>query len=446
MEQRTRTSIGEVQVKTSRRHQQRMAKPGERTLAALRAKQSRDRQRLIVEQWQRRAIAAEAKVVRKQHALDQAQEHNQQLEGLVLEQQERLEILERSKQDLEGRLAALQQHQQQQLTVSQEVTLPSWMAQVICGSSATLKRWTGIDWIEYEILWQAIKEPLSELTVKGTRRIRVVSMELTDKQQVLLTLVWLRQYCVHHILAAIFGIDERHVTYFARRVLLAIRAGLHNVVWPSSAEFRQYLHDYSDLPDFMRGCVMAIDGSEIKVQRPSLWETQRTVWSVKKHQPALNVLVCCMLDGRIVYVSDVRTQGPHDQAHWRESGLRNAFVQSNGTCTPYGIIGDAGFTFNAASDLIQIHGCSPHRRSGHELSNQHKQENQQLSQRRVIIENVFARMKNWAVLGTKYRHWTPTGNFRIDPTLVVEGVAKLTELTRIAAPLRALNWRPQAKQ
>jgi hypothetical protein len=46
-------------------------------------------------------------------------------------------------------------------------------------------------------------------------------------------------------------------------------------------------------------------------------ETQRDIYSKKKKQFSVNVLIICLLNGRIIYVSKHR-KGAHDQSHWNQ--------------------------------------------------------------------------------------------------------------------------------
>ena len=98
------------------------------------------------------------------------------------------------------------------------------------------------------------------------------------------------------------------------------------IQWPIDAEFESKLQDFTFFQnaDFTNvACV--IDGTEIKISRPSKEPFQWNVWSGKKKQHSLNVMFITWLTGEIIYFSPARI-GAHDQSHWNELHLRDKFV------------------------------------------------------------------------------------------------------------------------
>lgn len=91
-----------------------------------------------------------------------------------------------------------------------------------------------------------------------------------------------------------------------------------------------------------------VDGTEIRVSRPSKEPYQCQLYSGKKKQHSLNVLFITLLTGEIIFFSPHRI-GAHDQAQWNKLQLREQFVGKN-----FGVLGDGGFTFNRKKDMVNI--------------------------------------------------------------------------------------------
>jgi len=111
---------------------------------------------------------------------------------------------------------------------------------------------------------------------------------------------------------------------------------------PNGNELDDLKQQY-DLTNFrsMRGTVFAIDGTEIRIRRPSDSVEERAHWSVKHKQHALNLLVIVQLNGIIRWFSPT-TKVLQDQAAWNAIGIR-AWFQDH---ADVGLLGDGGFTFN----------------------------------------------------------------------------------------------------
>jgi hypothetical protein len=89
------------------------------------------------------------------------------------------------------------------------------------------------------------------------------------------------------------------------------------------------------------------------VSRPSNETNQKDLYSKKKKQFAINVLIICLLNGKIIYISKHR-KGAHDQSHWNELDFRSRFVGKD-----YGIARDG------VTNVFDIHGAgNEHKRCG----------------------------------------------------------------------------------
>jgi len=192
--------------------------------------------------------------------------------------------------------------------------------------------------------------------------------------------------------------------------------------------------------DEFANLILVVDGTEIPIRRPKDKEIQKAFYSPKKKQHSVTIIVIVTLDGRILYVSDPQI-GPSDQRHWNQLQLRQLFVNK-----PYGIIGDAGFTFNprnnnATEDNVEILGATRKKRPPHgDLSDKEKRQNRILSSMRAVVENVIGQIKNWKVLAGVFRHFSTRKHNQIDLDLVIRVVTKIVALQLQRRPLRSSTW------
>jgi hypothetical protein len=168
---------------------------------------------------------------------------------------------------------------------------------------------------------------------------------LSDRQVLFETLNWLHSYESEVHMQGHTGVDARN----AHRHLLRGLTALHGVIVPRCLPPMPTHDENSDFWDGLvldvqemleptsedekrkyRYCnwirvkcvALAIDGTEIKIGRPGVDE--RTRYSAKKKQHAINVLVLVSLTGKIVAISDAQDGPPNDQGLWKATGWRKS--------------------------------------------------------------------------------------------------------------------------
>jgi hypothetical protein len=236
---------------------------------------------------------------------------------------------------------------------------------------------------------------------------------------------------------AIFGLHFRTLSDWILRTLSAIVQKYKNVIkWPSDEEFKNLKSEFNpQLPRALQRVVCAVDGTEIRISRPSAEEHQSSHYSSKKKQHALNVLLVVDLRGRILYVGKP-VANLNDQSVWNASRLRERFEGKT-----YGIIADGGFHLNPKNKNTNIKGATPVRRlKGTKLSKADRKFNQTLSQWRVVVENAIGQVKKWGILGGKLRHYTAGGPNTFPTDKIVDAVCILTQRKLLQKPLRPENW------
>jgi len=309
----------------------------------------------------------------------------------------------------------------------------------------------------FDELYDDAELALAARNYRGDLRQRAAAHapRISDKLQLYICLLFLRQYPTYSLLIlALRALDELTLHHYLHRVLRALESLEQlQVKWPTEDEFKELVKKQESWPFVrLRKVVCAVDGTEIKVARPSKGAHKNAHYSATKKQYSLNVLVVVRLDGVIIYCSDPQAK-MQDQGLWNSTGLRERFVGK-----PYGIIGDGGFTLNyvdkkrSGGDIISF---TPHKRprrtkenpEKRKLTDEQKRENAELSKTRVIVENTNRRLKMYKIIGTKLRHYWPARAGEpekgITPALVMRVVAGLTNLSIRRSPLRPIDWQPE---
>ena len=101
--------------------------------------------------------------------------------------------------------------------------------------------------------------------------------KLDDRIQLFIALYFLKEYPTYTTLTALFVLHERHLAKYIFRVLKALQRTLaHESRMPDDDELKELKEKY-DRTNFigLRGTVFALDGTEIRIRRPSQPEQQR---------------------------------------------------------------------------------------------------------------------------------------------------------------------------
>lgn len=316
---------------------------------------------------------------------------------------------------------------------------------------------TGETLQSFDDLFKLAADALRARTWRGDERQRAAAAppRVSDELQLFICLLFLRQYPTYTMLRfSLRALDDLTLSKYIHRVLRALESLKElKIKWPSEKEFAELLKKQEKWPFArLRKVVCAVDGTEIKVPRPSKGAMKNPHYSAKKKQYSLNVLVIVRMDGVIIYCSKP-TAKLQDQALWNDLNLRERFVGK-----PYGIMGDGGFTFNCKTKSRSephIIGVTPHKRRRTAKGSKEKakltlkqlRQNIELSKSRVVVENTNYRLKRYKVIGSKLRHYRPASAGQLEkgitPELIMNVVAGLTNRSILRDPLRSSNWVPE---
>ena len=213
--------------------------------------------------------------------------------------------------------------------------------------------------------------------------------ELSDRDHILLTVVWLRVYPTHEVLGYLFGVSDSTVSRVLRRVLPVLEtAGRDTMRMPDPGKKRRrslddLLHDTPEL-------AVVIDSLEQRVQRPRDRDEANGYYSGKKKQHTLKSQVAVdETTGQVVDVSDSVPGPMADLNLLEQSHLMDRLPPGVGG------IGDLAYI-----GIAKLHpdglGASPRRKPrGKPRPPEDVAYNTAFSRRRIIVEHTIGRMRRY---------------------------------------------------
>lgn len=240
---------------------------------------------------------------------------------------------------------------------------------------------------------ERLSRPDRQRAIGGGRKY-----ELQFREQLLMTLVWLRLYLNTEALGYFFGVDKSTVSRNTRRMLAALReVGEGTLGWPEppkrgqgkSAE--QALQAYPDL-------FAIVDATEQGVRRSQDDKTQRAHYSGKKKGHTRKTQLVVNEHGEIRHLSQSTPGRVHDLKHFRGSDAPEQIPQE------VTVGGDAGYD-GLGNDLVDHSVITSFKaRRNHPLTEEQKLLNQEFSRLRIVVENTICQLKHFKVLAHQFRH------------------------------------------
>ncbi|CAG2246549.1 unnamed protein product [Mytilus edulis] len=122
--------------------------------------------------------------------------------------------------------------------------------------------------------------------------------KLSQKNRVMLYIMWLRSYPSYHVLALIFNVSVSTVQAEINACMPIFQRALESFVqWPALNEWRGKRGIWPKLP----AAVGAIDGTSVEIYRPQI-EPQELYYSGHRHYNAIHTQVIVDNEGSICYV------------------------------------------------------------------------------------------------------------------------------------------------
>lgn len=244
-------------------------------------------------------------------------------------------------------------------------------------------------WVEQDR--QRLERPDRQRAIGGGRK-----PAFTIRDQLLITLVWLRLYLTTEALGFLFGIDKATVSRYTRKMLPALReVGEATLGWPEPPKrgksLQQVREEHPDLFAF-------VDATEQPVRRSQEYETQKKHYSGKKKRHTRKTQITVNEYGIVRDVSPSVPGSVHDRTLFRESGVAEKIPKES-------IVGgDSGYQ-GIQDDLPEHSVITPFKKSKkNPLTDEQKQLNQEFSRARIIVENTLAEFKRFKALAEVFRH------------------------------------------
>lgn len=213
--------------------------------------------------------------------------------------------------------------------------------------------------------------------------------ELSYRDQILLTVVWLRVYPTHEVLAYLFGSNDSSVSRFIRRVLPVLeQAGKDTMRMPDPGKKRRRSLD--DLLADTPGLVVVIDTFEQRVQRAKDKKEADGYYSGKKKQHTLKSQIAVDEETGQIVDTSTSVRGPTaDIQLLEQSELMTRLPDGVGG------IGDLAYV-----GIDKLHptglGASPRRKPrGQPRPEEDVLYNTAFSRRRIIVEQTIGRMRRY---------------------------------------------------
>jgi hypothetical protein len=238
----------------------------------------------------------------------------------------------------------------------------------------------------------------ARLTRPGRRRAIGAGhpFELSRRDQLLLTVVWLRRYPINAVLGYLFGIEETTALRTVQRVLPVLEAaGLDTMRLPDPGKWRR--PGLAELTTAIPALTVIIDTFEQAVQRPETRAEADTYYSGKKKRHTLKTQVAIRADtGTIVDLPPSRPGPMADITLLQESGL---LARLPDDAIPIGDLAYVGI------DALHPRGATPRRKPrGKPRPPEDRAFNTAFARRRVPVEHTIGRLRAYQALHQTDRH------------------------------------------
>ncbi len=237
---------------------------------------------------------------------------------------------------------------------------------------------------------QRLDRPNRQRAIGGGR-----AFGLCPRDQLLCTVVWLRQYPTYPVLAYLFGSDDATVRrYVVRWLPLLEAAGLETMRLPAPGRQRGKPLDalLTDLP----AVAVLIDTFEQRIQRPKDRTVADRYYSGKKKQHTLKSQVAVEESGEVVDVAESVPGPTADITLLEESKLLDRLPEEVGG------LGDLAYV---GIDKQQRYSAAPRRKPrGKERPAEDIEYNRAFARRRIPVEHTIGQLRQFQALSQMDRH------------------------------------------
>ena len=233
-------------------------------------------------------------------------------------------------------------------------------------------------------------------------RVRAIgggrNFDLTVRDQILLTVIWLRKYPTQEVLGYLFGVSDTSAGRVVKRLLPMLEtSGRATMKMPDPG--RKKRRQLSDLLADTPELVVVIDTFEQRVQRHKERKQADEHFSGKKKQHTLKSQVAINeLNGQVADVADSVVGPTADISLLEQSDLLNRLPEG------VGAIGDLAYV---GIDKLHPEGLAAAPRRKPKNKPRPAEDvvyNRAFSQRRIIVEHTIGRMRRYEAITQTDRH------------------------------------------
>lgn len=216
--------------------------------------------------------------------------------------------------------------------------------------------------------------------------------EVTPLHKVLMMMLYLRHNVSHEVVGAMFGFSADAAEDAFAEVLPVLRDLFPKEKW--EAEKRHRSADSKWNPAEI-DCLI-IDSFETPLRRPSLNERQKRVYSGKKRQHTLKTQALSDGKGDVLDI-DAGHRGPKsDLKLYEQSRIKERLPE---VLRDKALLGDKAYADQKHPEIT-----TPTKKpKGGELTPEQKEQNREISKRRVHVEHGIRRLKGFRILRDQYR-------------------------------------------
>jgi hypothetical protein len=267
------------------------------------------------------------------------------------------------------------------------------------------KSLTGLTVAQFDALFvdfqKAHLRRVEQATQKGTPRQRAYGggdkAHLCLRNQLLMTLAWLRIYPTYEVLGLLFDLHKSNAFRNTETVLATLdqMATFH---YERPKRERKALGSLKQVMDLFPDVRLIIDAKEQRIERPKGYANQKPYYSGKKKTHTLKTQICALPDGHVAHVSDSVPGSKSDLTLLRETNLLNTLDPDEQTMQDRGYIG-------IRDDYPNLRLLLPYRAGrGHPLTEQQQLANHVLSSYRITVEHTYAQLSRFQVLSQRFRN------------------------------------------
>jgi hypothetical protein len=251
--------------------------------------------------------------------------------------------------------------------------------------------------VKYDQLEQLIKQAIALDTEKQQniekKKVRIINkgggrkVKLSNEDQILLTLTYLRHMTTFQLLGIQFGVSESTANDTFNYWLTILQE-----ILPSSLleQVKKNASDYEIVQEILTDYELIVDSCEQPRERPGEYQEQQDYYSGKKKSHTFKNQITVLPDGRDIVDIIAGEPGPKSDIALFRQGQKNFETHQK-------FQGDKGYVGESS---IKTPTKKPKKR---ELSESQKKKNKQMASDRIFVEHLIRILKIFRVASERFR-------------------------------------------